>query len=38
MLLKQANQNSAIFVTVGIFYIKAFSFNQISAMDAMIYQ
>ena len=29
--------NSAIIVTIGIFYIKALSFNEMSAMDAMIY-
>ena len=37
MLTKQANQKSAIFVTIGVFYIKTLSFNQMSAMDAMIY-
>ena len=37
MLIRQANQKSAIFVTVGIFYIKTLNFNQMSAMDAMIY-
>ena len=37
MLIRQANQKSVIFVTIGIFYIKALSFNQMSAMDAMIY-
>ena len=37
MLIRQANQKSVIFVTIGIFYIKTLSFNQMSAMDAMIY-
>ena len=37
MLIKQANQKSAIFVTIGTFHIKALSFNQMSVMDAMIY-
>ena len=32
MLIKQAIQKSAIFVTIRIFYIKALSFNQMSAM------
>ena len=32
MLIKQAIQKSSIFVTIGIFYIKALSFNQMSAM------
>ena len=37
MLAKHGNQKRAIFVAIGIFYINALSFNQISAMDAMIY-
>ena len=32
MLIKQAIQKSSIFVTIGIFYIKTLSFNQMSAM------
>ena len=32
MLVKQANQKNATFVTIGIFYIKALCFNQMSAM------
>ena len=31
MLIQQANQKSVIFATIGIFQIKALSFNQISA-------
>ena len=38
MLIRQANQKSAIIVVVGNFYIKALCFNQMSAMDAMIYE
>ena len=37
MLIKQANQKGAIFVTIGIFYIKALRFRQMSAMDVMFY-
>ena len=37
MFIKQANQRSVIFVTIGIFKIKALSFNQMSAEDVMIY-
>ena len=37
MLIRQVHQNSVIFATIGIFYIKALTFNQMSAMDAMIY-
>ena len=37
MLTRQANQKSVIFATIDIFYIKVLSFNQISAIDAMIY-
>ena len=32
MLIRQANQTSVIFVTVGVL-----DFNQMSAIDAMIY-
>ena len=38
MLIKQANQKSAIFATIGIFHMKVFSFNQMSVMHAMIYK
>ena len=34
MLIKQANQKSVIFVTIGIFFVKTLSFNQ---MDIVIY-
>ena len=34
---KQANQKSVIFVTIGVVYIKALSFKQMPATDAMIY-
>ena len=37
MLIKQANQKNAIFVTIVIFYLKVLSFNQMSEMDAIIY-
>ena len=37
LLIKQTNQNSVIFVTVDIFSIKVLNFNQMSAIDAMIY-
>ena len=37
MLIRQANQKSVVFVAIAIFYIKYLSFNQMSAMDAMIY-
>ena len=37
MLIKQGNQKSALFVTIGIFYIKALSFNKTSGVDAMNY-
>ena len=36
MLIRQANQNSAVFVTIGIFEIKDLSFNHMYAIDAMI--
>ena len=37
MLIKQANQKSAIFVTIAVFQIKTLNFNKMSAIDAMIY-
>ena len=37
MLIKQANQNGAIFVTISLFQVNALCFNQMSAIDAMIY-
>ena len=37
ILTKQANQKSAIFVTISILYIKTLTFNQMSVIDAMIY-
>ena len=37
MLIRQANQKSAIFVTIAIFQIEVLRFNQMSAMVAMIY-
>ena len=37
LLIKQTNQNSVIFATVDIFSIKVLNFNQMSAIDAMIY-
>ena len=37
MLIKQVNEMSAIFVTIAIFWIKALSFKQMSAMNVMIY-
>ena len=36
-VIRQANQKSAIFATIGIFWIKGLSFNQMSTMDALIY-
>ena len=38
MLIRQANQKSAFFVTIGLFQKKGLSFNHICAVDAMIYQ
>ena len=38
MLIKQANQKRAIFVTIGIFKVKDLNFNYIPAMDATIYE
>ena len=37
MLTRQANKKSPIFITIGIFWINALSFNQMPAMDIMIY-
>ena len=37
ILIKQANQKSAMFVTIDMFQINALSFNQMSAIDVMIY-
>ena len=37
MLIKPANQKSAIFVTTGIFQAMDLRFNRMSAMDAVIY-
>ena len=36
MLIRQANQKIAIFVTIGIFQIKGFVFKHMCAIDAMI--
>ena len=37
LLTKQMNQKSTIFLTIGIFHINCLSFNQMSAVNAMIY-
>ena len=37
ILTKQVHKKSVIFVTIGIFQIKVLSFNQISAVPAMMY-
>ena len=37
MLIRQANQGIPICVTIGIFQIKVLSFNQMHAVNAMIY-
>ena len=37
MLIKQVYQDIAIFVTIGIYKIKALRFSQKSAIDVMIY-
>ena len=37
MLIRQKNEKSVIFVTIGIFQIKVLSFNQMSAIDVIIY-
>ena len=36
-LIRQVNQNTEKFFTIGVFLKKDLSFNQISAMDAMIH-
>ena len=36
MLIKQANQKIAIFVTIGIFEVKGLSFNRMFAMNVII--
>ena len=33
MLIRQVNQESVIFTTIDIFWVKGLSFNQMSAMD-----
>ena len=37
MLIKQVNQKSVVFFTIGISSIRIWSFNQMSAIDIMIY-
>ena len=37
MLIRQANQKSVTFATIGSFQKKALNLNQMSAIDAMIY-
>ena len=37
MSIRQANPKSAIFVTTAILHIKDFSFNDMYAVNAMIY-
>ena len=37
MLIRQVNQKSAIFVTIGILKIKILNLNKMSAIDARIY-
>ena len=37
MSIRQANQKSVIFATIGVFEIKDLNFKQMSAIDAMIY-
>ena len=37
ILTKQVHQKSVIFVTIGIFEIIVLSFNQMSAVNVMIY-
>ena len=37
MLIRQANQKSMIFVTIGIFLKKGLRFNYMYAIDSMIY-
>ena len=36
-LIRQANQKSTIFVTIGIFWTKGLSFNYMYAGNAMVY-
>ena len=36
-LIRQVDQESAIFVAIGVFKIKDLIFNHMVAMDAMIY-
>ena len=37
MLIKQVHQKYVKFVTIGISYVIVLSFNQMSAIDVMIY-
>ena len=37
MLIKQVHQKSVTLITIGISSIKCLTFNQMSAIDAMIY-
>ena len=37
MFIRQAIQNSAIFVTIGIFYRNGLNFNHMNPVDAMVY-
>ena len=37
MLIKQVNQNNANFFAINIFQKKDLTFNQMTAIDAMIY-
>ena len=37
ILIRQANQESVIFITISIFQIKALHLNQMYAIDAMIF-
>ena len=37
VLMRQINQESVIFGTIGIFYIKGLSFNHMHTIDVMIY-
>ena len=37
ILIRQANQKSTIFVTIGIFWTKGLSFNYMYAGNAMVY-
>ena len=38
MLMKQVHLKKVIFVTIGVFEIIILSFNQLSPIDAMVYQ